>query len=343
MPNIQNIKHNLSYDALLDIYQRMMLIRKSEEAIFQLYRDRYIGGYCHVYIGQEAVLMGVKHNFKQQDSMITGYRSHAHLLESGASLEQLLCELLGRKDGVSRGKGGSMHLFWPKENFYGGHGSVGSYISIGTGLALAHKRIGKGKAYVFFGDGAANQGQMYESINMAALWKLPVVYILENNGYAIGSTQARTSAGGDLRHRVEAFGVKTVEADGMNPFDMISKVSWADSIVQSGGQVLIEAKTYRFKGHSISDPATYRDKKEVDDAKARDPLTIVQNALKALSKDAINDIDNISKIIKNRVRQAVEFAQNNHEPCARTLYEDVYTNHESKHSLYKNLTLTQST
>jgi pyruvate dehydrogenase E1 component alpha subunit len=323
----------LTYHELLNVYERMFLIRRIEENIFQLYRDKYIGGYCHVYIGQEAVLMGVKQYMTDDDTMMTAYRSHGHLLESGATPEQLVSELLGKVHGSSQGKGGSMHLFWPQGGFYGGHGSVGSYISFGTGLGLAHKRLGKGITYTFFGDGAFNQGQAYESMNMASLWNLPVVYIIENNGYAIGTSLEMACAGGELRHRAEPFGIQTVEADGMDLFDMMEKVEWATNIARAGRPVLIEAKTYRFKGHSISDPATYRAKEEVEAAKLRDPIDKVVHVIAkdALYADGI--IDEIKAKVNKRVKEAVEFAKNDKEPEAPAIFQDVYSWNVSKQSM----------
>ena len=316
------------------MYERMFLIRRIEENVLQLYRDRYIGGYCHTYIGQEAILMGLMHCIKEDDTCITGYRCHGHLLEFGATPEQLICELLGRVNGVSRGKGGSMHLFWPQKGFYGGHGSVGSYVSFGTGLGMAHKHLGRGIAYTFFGEGAFNQGQVFESMNMASLWSLPVVYIIENNGYAISTSVKMSCAGGGLRHRAEPFGIQTVEADGMDPFDMIDKINWAANEVNSNqSPVLIEAKTYRYKGHSISDPATYRPKQEVEDAKHKDPIDKIGTLIMEHLEYKDGYLDDIKSRIKSRVEKAVEFAKNDNEASIDSMYEDIYSWNKSRESI----------
>lgn len=330
---VKKSEQQLKYDQLLNMYTKMFTIRRAEEKIFQLYREKHIGGYCHVYIGQEAVLTGVKHCMTKDDTMITAYRSHGHLLESGASVQELMCELFGKKDGSSLGKGGSMHLFNPAGGFYGGHGSVGCYISFGTGIGLAHKMLGKGISYTFFGDGAFNQGQAYESMNMASLWNIPVIYILENNGYAIGTSLEMSCAGGELRHRAEPFGIPTIEADGMDPFDMIDKVKWAIDIVSKGTPALIEAKTYRFKGHSISDPATYRPKEEVENAKTKDPIDKVLSVMKSKAEYNADEIKQIQDNVNQIVKDAVAFAKNNDFPSEEALHKDIYADHTSRKSI----------
>ena len=294
----------------------------------QMYREKHIAGFCHPYIGQEAVLVGAKHAMDPRDTCITSYRCHAHMLAFGSTPREVMAELTGRKTGCSKGKGGSMHMFNPSRGFYGGHGIVGAYVSLGTGLALTHKYNQTGGiAVTFMGDGATNQGQTFESFNMAALWELPVVYIIENNGYAIGTSSSRACAGGPLYKRGEPFGIPGVLADGMDPFDIIEKAKWAFEHVRSGkGPAIIEAATYRYKGHSVSDPANYRSKDEVDSMKQRDPLIKIESWLIERNEFSEEKRTAIHADVAREVKDAMEFALSSPEPDPDELFTDVTKN-----------------
>lgn len=310
-----------------EMYYAMLLMRRLEERVMQLYREKHIFGFCHPYIGQEAVLVGAKEVMAPSDTCITSYRCHAHMLAFGATPRSVMAELTGRAGGCSKGKGGSMHMFYPEGGFYGGHGIVGAYVSLGTGIGLSHKyRKTGGISVVFFGDGASNQGQTFESFNMAALWKLPVLYVIENNGYGIGTSCGRACAGGDLYKRGEPFGIPGVMADGMNVFDMIEKLEWGASHVRSGhGPAIVEAATYRYKGHSVSDPANYRSKEEVDAMKERDPLLQMEQYLHENGDFSEEKRESIHKKVGETVKDAMEFAKNDSEPDESELWKDIYS------------------
>ncbi|MEK0081546.1 pyruvate dehydrogenase (acetyl-transferring) E1 component subunit alpha [Benzoatithermus flavus] len=315
-----------SADELLGYYREMLLIRRFEEKAGQLYGMGLIGGFCHLYIGQEAVAVGIQHALKQGDSVITGYRDHGHMLVCGMDPRRVMAELTGRVTGYSKGKGGSMHMFAPAQGFYGGHGIVGAQIPLGTGLAFAHRYRGDGGICVaYMGDGAVNQGQVYESFNMAALWKLPVLYVIENNRYAMGTAQARAAAGRRLCDRGEAYGIPGHQVDGMDVIAVHAKAQELVEQVRNGqGPVILEAMTYRYRGHSMSDPAKYRTKEEVQEMRERhDPIENLRRVMAEhglAQEDAFKRID---KEIRDIVNEAARFAQDSPEPDPAELWTDV--------------------
>lgn len=318
--------YDASAEELLDFYETMLLIRRFEEKSGQMYGMGLIGGFCHLYIGQEAVATGVQSALKDGDMVITAYRDHGHMLAAGTDPKAVLAELTGRSGGVSRGKGGSMHMFDPATGFYGGHGIVGAQVSLGTGLGFsARYRKTDNVSVTYFGDGAANQGQVYESFNMAALWKLPVVYIIENNQYAMGTSVARASAQTELCRRGESFGIEGVQVDGMNILAVRAAIDDALEHCRSGkGPIILEMMTYRYRGHSMSDPAKYRSKDEVQKMRQeRDPIEQLKALIldKGLKTEA--DLKEIDKDVKARVADAATFAQDNAEPDLSELYTDV--------------------
>ena len=317
---------NVSKDDLLTYYRQMVLIRRFEERAGQLYGMGLIGGFCHLYIGQEAIAVGMEAASKDGDQVITGYRDHGHMLAAGMDPKAVMAELTGRSGGSSKGKGGSMHMFDIETGFFGGHGIVGAQVSLGTGLAFAdfYKQNGN-VSFTYFGDGAANQGQVYESFNMAQLWKLPVVYVIENNEYAMGTSLARGSATVNLSQRGASFDIPGETVDGMDVFAVKEAAERAAEHARSGkGPYILEMKTYRYRGHSMSDPAKYRSKEEVDEVKTtRDPIDHVKTMLQqaGVAEDEIKTIDNEIKAI---VLEAVDFAQTSPEPDPSELYTDVY-------------------
>ena len=311
---------------LLKYYRDMLMIRRFEERAGQLYGMGLIGGFCHLYIGQEAIAVGMQAIAKKGDQVITGYRDHGHMLAAGMDPKEVMAELTGRVSGSSRGKGGSMHMFSTETGFYGGHGIVGAQVSLGTGLAFAnHYRANGNVAFAYFGDGAANQGQVYESFNMAQLWKLPAIYIIENNQYAMGTSIERSSSTTELAHRGASFGIPGELVDGMDVLAVKDAVARAVARARAGeGPFILEVKTYRYRGHSMSDPAKYRTKEEVDEVKkTRDPIDHVKALMEAakVTEDEIKAIDNEIKAI---VAEAVQFAQESPEPDPSELYTDVY-------------------
>ena len=315
-----------SIDQQVQFYKQMLLIRRFEERAGQLYGMGLIGGFCHLYIGQEAVVVGLQGNVIDVDTLITSYRDHGHMLASGMDPKGVMAELTGRIDGYSRGKGGSMHMFSREKGFFGGHGIVGASVPIGTGLAFSHKYIEDGGVnFCYFGDGATNQGQVYESFNMAALWKLPVIYVIENNKYGMGTSIERASASTDLHRRGEAYGIPGKVVDGMDVAAVYSAGREAVDYARSGkGPIILEMKTYRYRGHSMSDPAKYRSKEELAKMRGeRDPIDRLRLKLlecKALDEEAFKDID---KGIRARVTEAAEFAQASPEPDPIELFTDV--------------------
>ena len=314
-------------DQLLSFYRQMLLIRRFEERAGQLYGMGLIGGFCHLYIGQEAVAVGMESVKRPGDQVITGYRQHGHMLVAGMDPGAVMAELTGRGDGVSKGKGGSMHMFSKAAGFYGGHGIVGAQVSLGTGLALANKYRGDGAvAFVYFGDGAANQGQVYESFNMAELWNLPVVYVIENNQYAMGTSIERSSSETHLYKRGVSFNIPGQEVDGMDVLAVRKAGLAAAEHARSGkGPFILEMKTYRYRGHSMSDPQKYRTREEIDDVrKNRDPIEHLEDRLQA---DKLADDDALKAIdadVKRIVADAAEFARTAPEPDPAELYTDVY-------------------
>ena len=316
-----------SKEDLLRFYREMVLIRRFEERAGQLYGMGLIGGFCHLYIGQEAVAVGVQESVKQgYDKIITGYRDHGHMLAAGMDPNAVMAELTGRIGGSSKGKGGSMHMFDTATGFYGGHGIVGAQVALGTGLAFAGKYRGDDSvAFVYFGDGASNQGQVYESFNMAQLWKLPAIYIIENNQYAMGTSIERSSSTTELYMRGASFGIPGEQVDGMDVLAVRDATARAVKRArEGGGPYILEVKTYRYRGHSMSDPAKYRTKEEVDEVKkTRDPIDHLKMLLAAAkaTEDELKAIDNEVKAI---VAAAVQFAQESPEPDPSELYTDVY-------------------
>ena len=315
-------------DQMLEFYRQMMLIRRFEERAGQLYGMGLIGGFCHLYIGQEAVAVGVQSVKEKGDQIITAYRDHGHMLACGMDPKEVMAELTGRATGASRGKGGSMHMFSVENDFYGGHGIVGAQVSLGTGLALANKYKDNGKvAFVYFGDGAANQGQVYESFNMAELWKLPVVYLIENNQYAMGTSIERSSSEIRLHKRGISFNIPGEEVDGMDVLAVRDAAEKAADHARSGkGPIILEMKTYRYRGHSMSDPMKYRTREEMEEIrKTRDPIDHVAQRIIAegwADEAALKAIDNEAKQI---VVEAAEFARSSPEPDPRELMTDIYT------------------
>jgi len=319
-------RYAASEKELLALYEQMVLIRRFEEKAGQLYGLGLIGGFCHLYIGQEAVAVGLQSALDQdKDSVITGYRDHGHMLAYGIDPKVIMAELTGRHSGISKGKGGSMHMFSIEHKFYGGHGIVGAQVSLGTGLAFAHKyRDDGGVCMAYFGDGAANQGQVYESFNMASLWKLPIVFVIENNGYAMGTAVKRSSAETAFYRRGTAFRIPGMEVDGMDVLAVRQAAEVAlDFVRQGNGPVLMQLNTYRYRGHSMSDPAKYRSREEVQEMREKhDPIEHAKQELikRGMSEDKIKDID---KRIRAAVTDAADFAENSPEPEAAELYTDV--------------------
>lgn len=302
----------------------MVLMRRFEEKAWQLYSTGKIFGFCHLYIGQEAVMAGVNDVKRSVDSVITAYRAHGAALLSGMTPQEVMAELTGRSGGCSKGKGGSMHMFSPANRFYGGHGIVGAQVSLGTGLAFAHKyNEDGGVCLAFFGDGAANQGQVYESMNMAALWHLPVVYIIENNQYAMGTSVARAAAGGNLYQRGESMGIPGKRVDGMDVLAVREAVSAALEYARNSGPVLLEMMTYRYRGHSMSDPATYRTRDEVDSMKKNDPIKTIEAYMCEKYDVTRDELKKIADELQREVELAAEFALNCPEPDSKELLTDV--------------------
>jgi pyruvate dehydrogenase E1 component alpha subunit len=315
-----------SADQLFDYYREMLLIRRFEEKAGQLYGMGLIGGFCHLYIGQEAVVVGMQSTIVDKDAIITSYRDHGHMLAAGMDPKGVMSELTGRRDGYSKGKGGSMHMFSREKSFYGGHGIVGAQVPIGTGLAFAHKYNGhKNVSLTYFGDGSANQGQVYEAMNMAALWKLPVVYIIENNRYGMGTSVERSTAITELYRHGQAFGIPGEAVDGMDVLAVRAAGERAVEHARSGqGPYILEMQTYRYRGHSMSDPAKYRTKEEVDKYRTeRDPIDHVRKLMlegKMVDEAQLKAID---AEIRKIVNDAAEFAQHSPEPDPSELWTDV--------------------
>jgi len=320
-----------SKEDLLEYYREMLLIRRFEERAGQLYGMGLIGGFCHLYIGQEAIVVGIQKALSEGDSVITAYRDHGHMLACGMDPNGVMAELTGRIGGYSKGKGGSMHMFSREKNFYGGHGIVGAQIPLGTGLAFAHQYKGdNGINVAYMGDGAANQGQVYEAFNMASLWKLPVIYVIENNQYAMGTSLERSAAVPELFRRGEAYGIPGKVVDGMDVEAVYEAAKEAAEHVRSGkGPVLLEAKTYRYRGHSMSDPATYRSKDEVDTIKEdQDPIDMVKARLSERFNTSEDELKAIDKEIRAIVKESVEFAKESPEPDESELWTDILVEDE---------------
>ncbi|MBS7737132.1 pyruvate dehydrogenase (acetyl-transferring) E1 component subunit alpha [Chelatococcus composti] len=307
-------------------YREMLLIRRFEEKAGQMYGMGLIGGFCHLYIGQEAVVVGMQMATKEGDQVITGYRDHGHMLACGMDAKGVMAELTGRRGGYSKGKGGSMHMFSKEKNFYGGHGIVGAQVSLGTGIAFANRyRKNDAVCLTYFGDGAANQGQVYESFNMAELWKLPVVYIIENNRYAMGTAVSRASAQTDFSKRGASFNIPGEQVDGMDVRAVKAAGERAIEWARSGkGPYILEMQTYRYRGHSMSDPAKYRSKDEVQRMREEhDPIEQVRRRLIDQWKLSEDELKAVDAKVREIVNEAAEFATNDPEPDAAELYTDV--------------------
>lgn len=321
-----NPRYAASDEELLKFYQQMLLIRRFEEKAGQLYGLGLIGGFCHLYIGQEAVAVGLQSALEAgKDSVITGYRDHGHMLAYGIDPKLIMAELTGRAAGISRGKGGSMHMFSTDHKFYGGHGIVGAQVPLGAGLAFGHKyRDDGGVCMAYFGDGASNQGQVYEAFNMAALWNLPVIFVVENNGYAMGTAVKRGSAETHFYRRGTAFRIPGMDVNGMDVLEVRAAAEVAIKHVRGGnGPVLMELHTYRYRGHSMSDPAKYRTREEVQEMREKhDPIDAAKAELarRGVPEDRIKEID---KQIRSIVNEAADFAENSPEPDMPELYTDV--------------------
>ena len=312
---------------LIKFYRDMLLIRRFEEKAGQLYGMGLIGGFCHLYIGQEAVVVGLEAAARDGDKRITSYRDHGHMLACGMDPNGVMAELTGRSGGYSKGKGGSMHMFSKEKNFYGGHGIVGAQVPLGAGLAFADRyRENNCVTFTYFGDGAANQGQVYETFNMAALWQLPVIFVIENNQYAMGTAQERSTSSPEIYTRGEAFGIKGEAVDGM---DVIAVKTAGDKAADycraSKGPYILEIKTYRYRGHSMSDPAKYRTREEVQKMRAqRDPIEAVRTLLISEKHAIDEEIKTIDKEIKEIINACAEYAKDSPEVSEEELWTDIY-------------------
>jgi pyruvate dehydrogenase E1 component alpha subunit len=313
-------------DQELSALRDMLLIRRFEEKAGQLYGMGAIGGFCHLYIGQEAVVVGMQMALKQGDQVITGYRDHGHMLACGMDAKGVMAELTGRRGGYSKGKGGSMHMFSMEKNFFGGHGIVGAQVSLGTGLAFANRYRGNDFVSIaYFGDGASNQGQVYESFNMAELWKLPVIYVIENNRYAMGTSVSRSSAQTDFSKRGVSFNIPGEQVDGMDVRAVKAAGDEAVAWCRAGkGPYILEMQTYRYRGHSMSDPAKYRTREEVEKVRHdQDPIEQVRNRLLEANTSE-QDLKAIDAEVRDIVNAAADFAQHDPEPDASELWTNVY-------------------
>ncbi|MGX9350660.1 pyruvate dehydrogenase (acetyl-transferring) E1 component subunit alpha [Shimia sp. W99] len=320
-------KTNVSGDELKQFYRDMLLIRRFEEKAGQLYGMGLIGGFCHLYIGQEAVVVGLEAAAEEGDKRITSYRDHGHMLACGMDPNGVMAELTGREGGYSKGKGGSMHMFSKEKHFYGGHGIVGAQVPLGAGLAFADKYKGNGRVtFTYFGDGAANQGQVYETFNMAALWDLPVIFVIENNQYAMGTAQKRSTSTPDIHTRGEAFGIPGEAVDGMDVLAVKDAGERAVAHCRKGkGPYILEVKTYRYRGHSMSDPAKYRTREEVQKMREeRDAIEHVRHLILEGKHASEDDLKAIDKEIKAVVNASADFAKESPLPAAEELWTDIY-------------------
>ena len=321
-------KYKLNKTQYLASYRKMMLIRRFEEKCGQLYGMGLIGGFCHLYIGQEAIISGIDLVKQAEDSTITSYRDHAHIILAGTEPKYVLAELMGRATGCSKGKGGSMHMFDVKNKFFGGHGIVGAQVPIGTGIAFAEKYQNTNNiCFAFLGDGAVNQGQVYEAFNLAALWHLPVIYIIENNAYSMGTSVVRSTSMTDLYRKGESFGIKGYKLNGMSLEEVYDYAKQAVEFVRSGGgPIILEMSTYRYRGHSMSDPAKYRSKEEVESHKERDPLSEAKNRILAKNYASDAELKKIETEVKEIIKEATEFSENSPLPEESELYTNIYVN-----------------
>lgn len=318
---------NVSKDDLLKYYREMLLIRRFEEKAGQLYGMGLIGGFCHLYIGQEAVVVGLEAASKDGDKRITSYRDHGHMLACGMDAKGVMAELTGREGGYSKGKGGSMHMFSKEKHFYGGHGIVGAQVPLGAGLAFADKYLGNDNVtFTYFGDGAANQGQVYETYNMAELWSLPVVFVIENNQYAMGTSMKRSTKSTTLFGRGTAYGIPGEQVDGMDVLAVKAAGEKAVAHCRAGnGPYILEMMTYRYRGHSMSDPAKYRTREEVEKIKTeKDCIEHVRDLLLQAGLASDEELKAIDKDIKAIVNESAEFAKESPEPALSELWTDIY-------------------
>jgi pyruvate dehydrogenase E1 component alpha subunit len=316
----------ITKDTYLTWYEAMLLMRRFEEKAGQLYGQQKIRGFCHLYIGQEAVLAGAMTVIKPEDSMITAYRDHAHALAKGVPPNEIMAELYGKATGCSKGKGGSMHMFSKEHHFYGGHGIVGGQVPLGAGIAFAEKYKKSGFVNIaYMGDGAVRQGSLTETFNMAALWKLPVIFVCENNGYAMGTSVARTTADTDIYKIGLPYGIPSSAVDGMDPAAVHKAMDEAVQRARAGeGPTFLEMRTYRYKGHSMSDPQKYRTKEELESYKAKDPLELVKHIIISEGYADEKWFDEMEAKIKAEVDESVKFSEESPWPEASELYTDVY-------------------
>ncbi|WP_339636598.1 pyruvate dehydrogenase (acetyl-transferring) E1 component subunit alpha [uncultured Sulfitobacter sp.] len=319
-------KPNVSAEELTSYYRDMLLIRRFEEKAGQLYGMGLIGGFCHLYIGQEAVVVGLEAAAEEGDKRVTSYRDHGHMLACGMDPNGVMAELTGREGGYSKGKGGSMHMFSKEKHFYGGHGIVAAQVPLGAGLAFADQYKGNGRVtFTYFGDGAANQGQVYETFNMAALWKLPVIFVIENNQYAMGTSQQRSTSSAEIWERGKAFGIPGEAVDGMDVLAVKEAGQKAVAHARENGPYILEIKTYRYRGHSMSDPAKYRTREEVQKMRdERDPIESVRTLLLEGNHATEDDLKAIDKEIKKIVNESADFAKESPEPALEELWTDIY-------------------
>jgi len=320
------MKTKLTKDEYIRMYTCMLEIRRFEERAAQLYGMGKIGGFCHLYIGQEAVVVGILLTIENDDCVVTTYRDHGHMIARGLDPKNIMAELTGRSTGYSKGKGGSMHMFSKQNNFYGGHGIVGAQVPIGTGIAFTLKYQNKKNiSRIYIGDGAMNNGQVFESFNLASLWKLPALYIIENNMYGMGTSVDRAAAGSELYKRGESFGIPGEIVDGMNIFKVRDAAFKAGKYVRDGnGPFILEAQTYRYRGHSMSDPAKYRTKEELENYKTQDPIQIAKEEI--LKKKIVNEkfLDKINNDTIEKIKEAANYALSSPFPKDKDLYTNVY-------------------
>lgn len=325
--NMQNKTKAFDKKTYLDWYTLMLKIRKFEEMALLMYGQQKVRGFCHVYIGQEAVAAGIESAIRREDGVVTGYRQHGTAIARGADMNACMAELFGKETGIVKGKGGSMHFFDSSLKYFGGNGIVGAQIPIGTGIGFAEKYKGTDNLCVtMFGDGAVRQGALHESFNMAATWKLPVLYICENNGYAMGTSVSRTSNVLDIFKLGHGYDIPSEAVDGMSPESVHLAVEKACKHIRSGkGPYFLEIRTYRYKGHSVSDPAKYRSKEEVEEYKSKDPVKVTENKIIENKIATVEEIEAIKEMVKNMVDQSVEFAEKSNYPDPKELYTDNYT------------------
>jgi pyruvate dehydrogenase E1 component alpha subunit len=319
-------KSNTSGEELKKFYRDMLLIRRFEEKAGQLYGMGLIGGFCHLYIGQEAVVVGCEAAAKPGDKRITSYRDHGHMLVAGMDPKGVMAELTGRIGGYSKGKGGSMHMFSKEKHFYGGHGIVGAQVPLGAGLAFSDKYKGNDNVtFTYFGDGAANQGQVYETYNMAELWNLPVIFVIENNQYAMGTSTKRATKSPNLWERGAAYGIQGEMVDGMDVLAVKAAAEKAVAVCRAGqGPYILEMMTYRYRGHSMSDPAKYRTREEVEKMRTeRDAIERVRDLLITGGHATDDDLKAIDKDIKAIVNEAADFSRESPEPPLSELWTDI--------------------